>query len=279
MDFSTLFASSAKGSVGETVIYKVFWPHVENPVLRCFVQLLCFIIAAPWFISWWGLVCYFRMFYYFVILGETFELNYKQILSSVGSVKGVLHVGASFGQEAEVYAELAVPCVLWIEAQEECREHLKKAISTFGRRDDQIAITALAASEGKAVLFGTDNSISSSLKPLGAGHHTYFPFITKSFERVLHTETLDSLLARLCLDPRSFDFLYLDVQGSELDVLHGSTLVLPHIKYVMTEISSIEHYQGGCLETDLHSFLVSAGFRLVQRKMPPLGHGNAFYSR
>ena len=44
----------------------------------------------------------------------------------------------------------------------------------------------------------------------------------------VQTETLDGLLRRLCLKPADYNFLYLDVQGSELDVLQGSTrLVLP----------------------------------------------------
>ena len=51
------------------------------------------------------------------------------------------------------------------------------------------------------------------------------------------------------------------------------------IRYIMTEISSEEHYSGGCTEQDLHAFLTSHGFRLIQRKLPPIGHGNGFYVR
>ena len=40
-----------------------------------------------------------------------------------------------------------------------------------------------------------------------------------------------------------------------------------------------EHYKGGCTEKDLHAFLVRHGFTLLQRQMPPIGHGNAFYAR
>ena len=90
---------------------------------------------------------------------------------------------------------------------------------------------------------------------------------------------MDGLISRLKLKQEDFDFMYLDVQGSELDVLQGATKVLPSIKYIMTEVSSEEHYRGGCTELELHEFLTKHGFSLAERQMPPVGHGNAFYRR
>lgn len=113
----------------------------------------------------------------------------------------------------------------------------------------------------------------------GEGHKNYFPFIQQAEVQDIQTETLDGLFQRLALKPQDFDFMYLDVQGSELDVLHGCQDILPHIRHIMTEISSEEHYKGGCIEKDLHAFLVKHGFTLLQRQMPPIGHGNAFYAR
>ena len=113
----------------------------------------------------------------------------------------------------------------------------------------------------------------------GQGHQSYFPFIQQAEVKDVQTETLDGLLKRLALKAKDFDFMYLDVQGSELDVLQGSKDVLPHIRYIMTEISSEEHYKGGCTEKDLDAFLVRNGFTLRQRQMPPIGHGNALYAR
>jgi len=261
------------------MIYKIFYVEIEHPFLRRFVQLLHFVLAAPWFIVWWGWERYFEMVRFFVVSAHTFELDYKAILTPL-QIKGVVHVGANVGQEAAVYDELGVPKVLWIEAQEDCRGALEGALKKHHRDEDVVAITAVSGEEGSATLFQMDNSISSSLKPLGSGHKHFFPFIQQAKTQQLQTETLDGLLKRLSLNPREFDFMYLDVQGSELDVLKGSTTqVLPHIRYLVTEVSAEEHYKGGCLEKDLHEFLVSQGFSLVQRHMPPIGHGNSFYTR
>lgn len=270
-------ANRAKGSLGEAIIYKVFYPSVEGAVARRLLQLFYFALAAPWFIAWWGLIRYAKMAYFFVS-GNTFELDYKSILAPL-SLKGVVHVGANVGQEAATYQELKVPKVVWIEAQEDCRKPLEAALQRHCRLEDVVAITAISSQAGPAKLFRTDNSISTSLKPLGEGHKNYFPFIQQAEVQDIQTETLNGLFQRLALKPQDFDFMYLDVQGSGLDVLHGCEDVLPHIRYIMTEISSEEHYKGGCTEKDLHAFLVRHGFTLLQRQMPPIGHGNAFYAR
>ena len=85
---SRFLPSAAKGSLGEAIIYKVFWPPFEGEVARRVAQLFYFALAAPWFIAWWGLDRYVRMVDFFVIRGNTFELDYKSILSTI-SVRGV----------------------------------------------------------------------------------------------------------------------------------------------------------------------------------------------
>jgi hypothetical protein len=63
--------------------------------------------------------------------------------------------------------ELKVPKVVWIEAQEDCRKPLEAALQRHCRLEDVVAITAISSQAGPAKLFRTDNSISTSLKPLG----------------------------------------------------------------------------------------------------------------
>ena len=71
------------------------------------------------------------------------------------------------------FKDLAVEKVLWIEAQEDCRLELEEKLKKHGRLNDVVAITAVSNREGKATLFRTDNSISTSLKPLGALGSSY----------------------------------------------------------------------------------------------------------
>ena len=73
--------------------------RIEHPFLRRFVQLLHFVLAAPWFIVWWGWERYFEMVRFFVVSAHTFELDYKAILTPL-QIKGVVHVGANVGHLA-----------------------------------------------------------------------------------------------------------------------------------------------------------------------------------
>lgn len=97
---SRFLPSAAKGSLGEAIIYKVFWPPFEGEVARRVAQLFYFALAAPWFIAWWGLDRYVRMVDFFVIRGNTFELDYKSILSTI-SVRGVSFLWIHF--ELDIY--------------------------------------------------------------------------------------------------------------------------------------------------------------------------------
>jgi FkbM family methyltransferase len=262
---------------GEAAVYRIFYPSMGG-ALRRLEKLFAFLIGGPWLVRWWGLQ-YVRMFVHFVIRDLGFELPYRQILLA-SAPKGILHVGASVGQEAALYAELRIPFAFWIEAQEECRPALQANLAKCGRRRDRVAIAAVSSSSGEEVLLHrVENSISTSLKPMGEGHKRFLPFLHQITPTTTTTITLDDLLAREGLLPDQFDFLYLDVQGSELDVLRGAKRSLAAVQHVMTEVSSREHYEGGARESELHSALVDAGFRLVERLMLPIGHGNALYSR
>lgn len=44
---SRFLPSHAKGSIGETMIYKVFWPPFENPFLRPLAQLFYLVSPRP----------------------------------------------------------------------------------------------------------------------------------------------------------------------------------------------------------------------------------------
>jgi len=269
---------------GERSVYAILYPSAEGPITRRLQRALAFIVGAPWLLVWWGPRMFARMAAFFVMADGTFELDYREVLERASREKpitGVLHVGANVGQEAKLYSALGIPRVVWIECQAECRATLEANIAAAGRTEtDAIAIEAVASCTGQQVqLHRVDNSISTSLKPLGKGHKVHFPFLQQLPPTPVTTVTLDDLLARRGLEGASFDFLYLDVQGSEIDVLRGATRTLSHVRNLMTEVSSCEHYTGGTDEEELHRMLVGAGFQRVQRAMPPFGHGNAFYAR
>ena len=67
------------------------------------------------------------------------------------------------------------------------------------------------------------------------------------------------------LSPLNYQKLHVDVQGADLLALQGATETLKSIKFVETEVSSVELYKGSCFEEQVTGFLQDHGFRLTLR--------------
>src|SRR5262245_1347455 len=86
---------------------------------------------------------------------------------------GVIHVGASFGQERDIYADAGLP-VSWIEAIPEVYESLQGNL--VGRYANQKAICALVTDEDDAEVefyIANNGGMSSSIFPLGDHKHIW----------------------------------------------------------------------------------------------------------
>ena len=64
----------------------------------------------------------------------------------------------------------------------------------------------------------------------------------------------------------TYDALVLDTQGSELLVLKGAIDILPHIKYVKTEVADFESYASCCQLKDLDAFFREHNFRRIAER-------------
>lgn len=73
------------------------------------------------------------------------------------------------------------------------------------------------------------------------------------------------------------DFLWLDMQGSEFQMLEASPEILKTVKVIQTEFSKLPFYQGTVLFDDLTGWLEERGFQKVYED--PETHGNAVFLR
>lgn len=73
------------------------------------------------------------------------------------------------------------------------------------------------------------------------------------------------------------DFLWLDLQGSEFQVLQASPDILKTVTFIQTEFSKLPFYEGTVLFDDLTQWLEERGFWKVYED--PDIHGNAMFWR
>lgn len=167
---------------------------------------------------------------------------------------GMLHIGASSGQEREIYAELNIPEVLWIEAIPNVFDKLKENLIPY---PNQTAIKCcLGDVDGEKVVFHVSNNEGQSSSYLELGvHATLHPEVHYVEDLPMKTIRLDSLFLMLERDIKHINFLNIDVQGAELKVLKGAGNILNQIDYIYAEVNAAETYIGCPLISDLDEFL------------------------
>lgn len=119
---------------------------------------------------------------------------------------------------------------------------------------------ALGDREGTADLYVAGTAQSSSLLPMAARHVEAAPGTAVVGTETVAVTRLDSLGV---VHEHGRTYLKLDVQGAELQVLHGATSTLRATEAVEAELSLVELYEGQALLPDVVTELARANFRFV----------------
>jgi FkbM family methyltransferase len=179
--------------------------------------------------------------------------------------KGVIHVGAHYGEERDYYKSLGLK-VVWVEALPSVYDILCENIKGY---EDQKAYNALLTDEfGKEYLFKTTSNEQASSSIFEFKNHVdMWPSVKKTSEVVLTSTTLYDLCKSKNITLADYPSLVLDTQGSELLVLKGADPILRHFKYIKTEVADFESYQDGCQLHDLQAFMASRGYKEIDRQI------------
>lgn len=117
---------------------------------------------------------------------------------------------------------------------------------------------------------------SSSLLP--PKHHlTYAPYVEFPKSIKVATTTFDLWAEKHCIP--SVDFLWLDMQGYELNALQASPKILDTVKVILTEVEFVEAYKGQYLFKDMKKFLEKKGFTLIAIDKREIWFGDALFVR
>ena len=78
----------------------------------------------------------------------------------------------------------------------------------------------------------------------------------------------------------SIDAMWIDVQGSELQVFQGADEILKNTKVILTEVGLKPYYEGHTMKKDIDAYLISKGFKEIEEAFELNGseyEGNAIY--
>lgn len=193
------------------------------------------------------------------------------------NITGIIHVGASYGQEMKDYHAAGIKNIVWVEAIPAVYSILADKMNLFpgskcfhaciSNRDDQVVHFNITS----------NNGLSSSIFNL-QDHKISYPNIVVVEKLELKTITLDTLLKRegIEVDGR-YNFLNLDVQGAELLALQGAQKNLEKFKYIYLETNQRLLYEGCALEPEVDAFLSGYHFTPVESKVLQAGWGEKFY--
>ncbi|HEX2978575.1 MAG TPA: FkbM family methyltransferase [Candidatus Babeliales bacterium] len=119
-------------------------------------------------------------------------------------------------------------------------------------------------------------SASSSLLP-PKEHTVLTPQLSFPTQISVKTTTLDTWAAQNGIT--HVDFLWLDMQGYEMNMLKGSPKILKTVKAILTEVEFIEAYLGQYLFADIKKFLEAEGFILKALSTAGEWFGDALFVR
>jgi FkbM family methyltransferase len=187
--------------------------------------------------------------------------------------KGILHIGANIGEEAEAYSAAGVQKVIWIEGNPELADRLKSNISKYpghvsynyciGEHDGMTTNLHIA----------NNGSQSSSILELGT-HKQQHPDVHYTHDVPVTLRRIDKIFDEL----PGYDFINCDLQGAELMALRSMGSLLGQFKWAYIEVNRGEVYEKCAKIHEVEAYLKSFGFRRVATSW--VGNwGDCFFSK
>jgi FkbM family methyltransferase len=188
------------------------------------------------------------------------------------NVSGVVHIGAHYGEEIQEYVDNGIQKITVFEPLSKNFEVLAKRLQNVNA-DIQGYQVALGSQKGTATMYLSSNEAQSSsiLKP--KEHLEHHPDVSFDGTEEVEVSVLDDY------DLGDANFINMDVQGYELEVLRGGKETLNNVDYVYCEVNRGEMYENNAMIDDIDEYLGEYGFERVETYWPETWYkwGDALY--
>jgi FkbM family methyltransferase len=173
------------------------------------------------------------------------------------NIAGVIHIGAHYGEEVLNYVNAGIDDIVLFEPLENNFNILKNNISTINANINGYCV-ALGNKNENVNMFLSSNDLESSsvLKP--KIHLDLHPDVVFFGQEEVEMKKLDDFFLT------SYNFINLDVQGYEMEVLKGAEKTLENIDYLYCEVNRNEVYEGNAYIGEIDEYLSNYKMRRVE---------------
>ena len=185
-------------------------------------------------------------------------------------IKGIIHIGGHYGEELQDYIDNGIQNIMVFEPLNGNFNVLSDKAANLNANIEGFQV-ALGAKKGTATMYVSDNEKQSSsiLKP--KVHLTHHPHVKFPTTEEVEVHTLDSY------NCGNYNFINMDVQGFELEVLKGGTKVLEQVNYVYCEVNRDEVYENNAYVEEIDEFLAQYGMERMETDWAGDIWGDALY--
>lgn len=197
-------------------------------------------------------------------------LNFKELCSKYNCIiKGVLHIGAHFGEEHNLYKENNISNIIYFEPVKSTFEVLKNRVGA-----DAILVNKAIGNDNKRVIINTDTNekgSSSILNPkLHLEQYPWIHFNSKEEVEMIRLDDFD-------FDKTKYNLINIDIQGYELEAFRGAENTLSNIDYIISEVNRAEVYENCPHIMEICKFLDKFNFKLKEVNWAGETWGDAFF--
>lgn len=167
-------------------------------------------------------------------------------------IRGIVHIGANDGHEVEWYQELGIRDIL-------CFEPIERIADILA--EDYPSVTVI-----RTALGNVDGRVRFHISEGGTGNSSCLPdtrtTVTYDSHIVVPMMRWASLVSWNIVRPERYNCCVIDVQGMELDVLHGMDQHLGLFECFVIECSDTEpFYHGEAVASEVIAFMNRQGYK------------------